>query len=340
MTERQPVRFIDPFEAWLATGLATEPVPEISDRIDRRVRAAIAGAPIALAQRRVRFGRRSRVLLLAATIAVMGAGAGIFGLFGTIFGPVEGWRTAFDRAERLDVAVTSGDVRARVIRAYADANQVFVFMVSENLRDRQQPSFDGPWTLVDESGIEYQSLLAGGAPDESIATAMFVFWTPEPWIDGTRSFTFIVPSFSDPGAAATDPSPTAGRILGGPYTFTFDLTTAGGRVAEPGQPVTVNGTTVGLRSLVLSATAARGVLTIDPAPAERPMFRMIVQAGGRSVEVATYEGVDGSDPLVVPFATVSGFDAAAGAGTVEVRRVGPGGTEVPGERWLLPFELP
>ena len=24
MTERQPVRFIDPFEAWLATGLATE----------------------------------------------------------------------------------------------------------------------------------------------------------------------------------------------------------------------------------------------------------------------------------------------------------------------------
>jgi hypothetical protein len=340
MTERQPVRFIDPFEAWLATGLATVPAPDISDRIDRRVRAAIDAAPIPLAQRRVRFGRRSRVVLLvAATIAVMGAGAGIFGLFGTIFGPVDGWRTAFDRAERFDIAVTSGDVRASVVRAYADANQVFVFMVSENLRDQQQPSFDGLFTLVDATGTEYQPLLAGGAPDQSIAAAMFVFWTPEPWLDGTRSFTFTVPSFTDPRAAATDPSPTAGRIPGGPYTFTFDLTTTGGRVAEPGQPVTVNGTIIGLRSLVLSATAARGVLTIDPAPAERPLFRMTVQAGGRSVEVATYEGVEGSDPLLVPFATVTGFEDPAGAGTVEVRGVGPGGTEVPGERWVLPFEL-
>jgi len=340
MTERQPVRFIDPFEAWLATGLAAVPAPDISDRIDRRVRAAIDAAPIPLAQRRGRFGRRSRVVLLvAATIAVMGAGAGILGLFGTIFGPVEGWRTAFDRAERLDVVATSGDVRARIVRAYADANEVFVFMVSENLRDQQQPSFDGLFTLHDESGTEYEPVLASGAPDQSIAAAMFVFWTPEPWLDGTRSFTFTVPSFTDPRAAATDPSPTAGRIPGGPYTFTFDLTTTGGRVAEPGQPVTVNGTIIGLRSLVLSATAARGVLTIDPAPAERPLFRMTVQAGGRSVEVATYEGVEGSDRLLVPFATVTGFEDPAGAGTVEVRGVGPGGTEVPGERWVLPFEL-
>ena len=344
MTERQPVRFIDPFEAWLATGLATEPAPEISDRIDRRVRAAIAGAPIPLAQRRVRFGRRSRVVLLvAATIAVMGAGAGILGLFGTIFGPVDGWRTAFDRAERFDIAVTSGDVRARVIRAYADANLVFVFMVSENLQDQQQPSFEGNFTLVDETGIEYQSVLAGGAPDESIAAAMFVFDTPEPWLDGTRSFTFTVASFRDPRAAVTDPSPTAGLIPGGPYTFTFELASQGGRVAEPGQPTAVNGTTVGLRSLVLSATAARGVLAIDPSPAEtaEPLrLRITVQAGGRSVEVATYEGIEGSEPLLVRFATVSGFDDPAGAGTVEVRSIGPGGAEVPGERWVLPFALP
>ncbi len=343
MTERQPVRFIDPFEAWLATGLATELAPDVSDRIDRRVRAAIAAAPTPLAQRRARFGRRSRVLLLvAATVAVMGAGAGILGLFGTIFGPVEGWRTAFDRAERLGVVATSGDVRARVVRAYADANEVFVFMVSENLRDRQQPSFDGPFTLVDETGTEYQPLLAGGAPDQSVAAAMFVFDTPEPWLDGSRSFTFTVPSFSDPRAAATDPSPTAGRIPEGPYTFAFDLTTAGGRVAEPGQPAGANGTTIGLRSLVLSATAARGLLTIDPSPAEpgEPLrLRITVQTGGRSVEVATYEGIEGSDPLLVPFATVSGFDDPAGAGTVEVRVVGPHGTEAQSERWVLPFEL-
>ncbi len=341
MTERQPSRFIDPFEAWLATGLATDLAPDISDRIDRRVRAAIAAAPIPLAQRRARFGRRSRVLLLAAaTVAVMGAGAGILGLFGTIFGPVDGWRTAFDRAERFDVAVTSGDVRASVVRAYADANLVFVFMVSENLRDQQQPSFDGPWTLVDDSGIEYQSFLGGGAPDQSIAAAMFVFDTREPWLDGSRSFTFTVPSFSDPRAAVTDPSPDAGRIPGGPYTFTFTLTSKGGRVAEPGQPAAVNGTTIALRSLVLSATAARGVLTIDPVPPADPLrLRMTLHVGGRSVVVATYEGIEASDPLLVPFATVSGFDAPAGAGTVEVRGVGPDGSEVQGERWVLPFEF-
>lgn len=340
MTERQPVRFTDPFEAWLATGLATEPAPDIADRIDRRVRAAIAGAPIPLAQRRARFGRRSRVLLLvAATIAVMGAGAGILGLFGTIFGPVDGWHTAFDRAQRFDIAVTSGDVRASVVRAYADANQVFIFMVSENLRDRQQPSFDGPYTLVDDTGIEYQPVLASGAPDQSIAAAMFVFDTPEPWLDGSRSFTFTIPSFSDPRAAATDPSPDAGRIPGGPYTFTFALASQGGRVVEPGQPAAVNGTTIGLRSLALSATAARGVLTIDPAPAEPLRLRITVQVGGRSVEVATYEGIEGSEPLLVRFATVSGFDDPGGAGTVEVRGVGPDGTEAQGERWVLPFEF-
>ncbi len=346
MTERQPVRFIDPVEAWLATGLATELAPDITDRIDRRVRAAIAAAPIPLAQRRARFGRRSRVLLLAtATVAVMGAGAGILGLFGTIFGPVDGWRTAFDRAERFDVAVTSGDVRASVVRAYADANQIFVFMVSENLRDQRQPSFDGPFTLVDDAGTEYQPVLASGAPDQSIAAAMFVFDIAEPWLDGSRSFTFTVASFSDPRAAATDPSPTAGRIPGGPYTFTFTLTSQGGRVAAPGRPVAVNGTTIGLRSLALSPTAARGVLTIDPVPAvlaepgEPLRLRINVQADGRSVEVATYEGIEGSDPLLVPFATVSGFDAPAGAGTVEVRSVDPDGSEVQGERWVLPFEL-
>ncbi len=343
MTERQPVRFIDPFEAWLATGLATELAPDISDRIDRRVRAAIGAAPIPLAQRRARFGRRPRVLLLvAAMLVVMGAGAGILGLFGTIFGPVDGWRTAFDRAERLDIAMTSGDVRARVVRAYADANEVFVFMVSENLRDQQHPSFDGPFTLVDETGTEYQPVLASGAPDQSIAAAMFVFYTPEPWLDGSRSFTFTVPWFSDPRAAATDPSPTAGRIPGGPYTFTFALASKGGRVAEPGQPAAADGTTVGLRSLVLSATGARGLLTIDPSPAEpgEPLrLSITVQAGGRSVKVATYDGMEGSDPLLVPFATVSGFDDAAGAGTVEVRGVGPDGSEAQGERWVLPFEL-
>ncbi len=343
MTERQPVRFVDPFETWLATGLDTELAPDISDRIDRRVRAAIDAAPIPLAQRRARFGRRSGVLLLvAAMVTVMGAGAGILGLFGTIFGPVEGWRTAFDRAERLDVVVTSGDVRARVVRAYADANEVFVFLVSENLRDQQHPSFDGPFTLVDESGIEYQPVLASGAPEQSIAAAMFVFYTPEPWLDGSRSFTFTVPWFSDPRAAATDPSPTAGRIPGGPYTFTFALTSQGGRVAEPGQPAVVNGATIGLRSLALSATAARGVLTIDPSPAEpgEPLrLRITVRAGGRSVEVASYEGIEGSDPLLVPFETVSGFDDPAGAGTVEVRGVGPDDSEARGERWVLGFEL-
>jgi len=344
MTERQPSHFADPFEAWLATGLTTDLAPDISDRIDRRVRAAIAGAPIPLAQRRARFGRRSRVLLLvAAVIAVMGAGAGILGLFGTIFGPVEGWRVAFDRAERLDVVVTSGDVRARVIRAYADANQVFVFMVSENLRDQQRPDFDGPWMLVDDSGVEYQGLLASGAADQTIAAAMFVFDTPEPWLDGSRLFTFTIPSFTDPRATITDPSPDAGRIPGGPYLFTFTLTSQGGQVVEPGQPATANGTTIELRSLVLSATAARGWLAIDPVPSDERYRRVDVRVGGRSNVAAHYEPIEGTTPLLVWFGTVSGFDDPAGAGAVEVRAIvlaGPATPGTEGEPWVLPFELP
>ena len=257
MTDRQSIRFADPFESWLATGLSIEPAPAASERIDRRVRAAMAGAPAQLAQRRARLGRRSRVLLLvAATIAVMGAGAGILGLFGTIFGPVDGWRTAFNRAERLDVAVTSGDVRASVIRAYADANLVFIFMVSENLHDQQRPDFDGIWTLVDDRGVEYQGTLASGAGEQTVEAAMFVFQTPEPWLDGSRSFTFTVPFFRDPRASITDPSPDAGRLAGGPYTFEFELTSQGGQVMAPGPPATANGATVELRSLTTCSLSA------------------------------------------------------------------------------------
>lgn len=340
MTERQPSRFVDPFEAWLATGLATEPAPDIAERIDRRVRAAIAGTPIQLAHRRTRFGRRSRFLLLvAATIAVMGAGAGILGLFGTIFGPVEGWRVAFDRAERLDVVVTSGDVRARVIRAYADANQVFVFMVSENLRDQQTPSWEGNFTLVDETGVEYQPLLASAAADQTVGAAMFVFDTPVPWLDGSRTFTFTVPFFRDPRAMATDPSPDAGRIPGGPYTFTFPLASQGGQEVAPGPPANSNGTTVELRSLVLSATAARGWLAIDPVPSDERYRRVIVRVGGRSNVAAHYEPIEGTTPLLVWFGTVSGFDDPGATGTVEVHGVGLDGEDVPAETWVLPFEL-
>lgn len=340
MTERQPVRFIDPFEAWLATGLATELAPDVSDRIDWRVRAAIDAAAIPLAQRRARFGRRSRVLLLvAATIAIMGAGAGILGLFGTIFGPVEGWRTAFDRAERLDVVATSGDVRARIVRAYADANQVFVFMVSENLRDQQQPSFEGNFTLVDETGVEFQPLLASAAADQTIGAAMFVFDTPEPWLEGTRTFTFTVPFFRDPRAMATDPSPDAGLIPGGPYTFEFELTSQGGHVVKPGEPATANGTTIELRSLVLSATAARGWLAIDPVPSDERYRRVIVRVGGRSNVAAHYEPIEGTTPLLVWFGTVSGFDDPGATGTVEIHGVGPDGADIPAETWILPFEL-
>ncbi len=251
----------DPFERWLADGLAIEPPAVALERIDRRVRAVLAG-PLPIDHRR-RFGRRTvLVLLLAAALAAMGAGAGLLGLYDQIFGPVHGWRLAFDRAQPLAIEVTSGDVRATLDRGYADANEVALFVSAVNTADNAQPEFDQGYSLVDGDGREYQGTFASGAPDNAFAAAMLVFDTPEPWLSGTRHFTLTIPSFSDPRAMATDPSPDAGRIPGGPFVYDFELTTRGGQVAVGGPPSSAARETVALRELVVSAASIRGVLVI------------------------------------------------------------------------------
>ena len=331
---------MDPFERWLADGLAIEPPAAALERIDRRVRAVLAG-PVPIDHRR-RFGRRTvLVILLAAALAAMGAGAGLLGLYDTIFGPVQGWRLAYDRAEPLAMDVTSGDVRATLDRGYADANEVAVFVSAVNISDSAQPTFDIGYSLVDGDGREYQGTFAGGAPDNAFAAAMLVFDTPEPWLSGTRHFTLTIPSFSDPRAMATDPSPDAGRITGGPFVYQFELTTQGGQVAVAGPPSTAAGQTVTLRQLVVSAAAIRGVFVIEPKPADQPLRRQVrVQLGSRSFTIGPQDEEAEGDKLLFTFWTVEGSDNPPSSGSVEVTGLGPDAAPMPGERWSLPFVLP
>ena len=310
------------------------------ERIDRRVRTVLEG-PLPIDHRR-RFGRRTVLVFgLAAALAAMGAGAGLLGLYDQIFGPVHGWRLAYDRAEPLAMAVTSGNVRATLDRGYADANEVALFVSAVNTADNAQPTFDIGFSLVDGDGREYQGTSAGGAPDNAFAAAMFVFDTPEPWLSGTRHFTLTIPSFSDPRAMATDPSPEAGRIAGGPFVYHFDLTSQGGQVALAGPPSTSAGQTVTLRQLVVSAAAIRGALLIEPKPPdEHPRRQVVVRLGSRAFRVAAEDYEGEGDKLVFTFWTVEGIDSPPSTGSIEVTGLGPDASPVPGERWSVPFVLP
>jgi len=330
---------MDPFERWLADGLAIEPSAAALERIDRRVRAVLDG-PIPIDHRR-RFSRRTVLVLgLAAALAAMGAGAGLLGLYDAIFGPVQGWRLAYDRAQPLAMVVTSGNVRATLDRGYADANEVAVFVSAVNIEDNAQPTFDIGYSLVDGDGREYQGIYAGGAPDNAFAAAMLVFDTPEPWLTGTRHFTLTIPSFSDPRAMATDPSPDAGRLAGGPFVYDFELTTQGGQVAVAGPPSSAAGQTVTLRKLVVSAASIRGVLVIEPKPAdEHPRRQVVVQLGSRAFSIGPQDEEADGDKLIYTFWTVEGIDSPPSSGSVEVTGLGPDVAPVPGERWSLPFVL-
>ncbi len=335
--ERVAVRVVDPFEAWLAAGLAVEPSPAVLKRIDRRVRAAL-DAPTSLRPRRRFLGRGARgLLLLGAVLAIAGAGAGVLGLFNEIIGPVGGWRLAFERGERLGIAVTSGEVRLTLERAYADANEVVVFVTSVDLAGTADVLPDAA-LLTDADGRTYDVQMGSGNPDSGTVAHQVIFETPEPWLEGARSFTFTIPSLADP-------RPGARQVVGGPWTLRFELDTHGGRPAEPGPPVTVDGTTVELRQLVVSPSAIRGRIAVTVPFDFDSSFGPIgsIRIGSRTIPIAYSGGQAGADPLTFPFGTVEGLDDPAIEGTVTI-------TKLVGDRdgaqvrlqgpWVISFRLP
>lgn len=341
MTDGQSTRFADPFEAWLAAGLATGPGPAVTEWIDRRVRVAIA-APVPLAQRRLRLGRRWKgLLLLAAAIAIMGAAAGALGLFSWIVPSEAGWQVAWDRGAQLGLMATTPDAQVRLERAYGDANEVAVFLVSKDTNGIANLVAED-LSLTDADGRSYDQQTEVGDTATGFVAHVVAFAAPEPWLSGERSFTLTVGRLT---ASAVGQEQT----IAGPWTLQFSINTAGGRVGAPGPAVALEGATVELRSVVVSPTMIRGELLVTEAPTLPPEFAPIatVEVGGRKLDVRYSYGLAATGvPGLSRFATLEGVNTVRGQGTVEVTElVGfDPDPNVPQVRlqgpWRLGFDLP
>ena len=341
MTERELGRFADPLEVWLAAGLAVEPVPAVAEQIDRRVRAAIV-APVSLTQPRLRFGRRTKGLfLLAAAIAVMGAAAGALGLFTRIVPSEPGWQLAWDRGAQLGLTATAPGAQLTLERAYGDANEVVVFLLSKDAAGTAN-LFANNVSLTDADGRSYGQQLEIGDTMRGFVAHVVGFATPEPWLSGERSFTLTVTTLSDAHLGQE-------RTVAGPWTLRFSITSAGGWVGAPGPAVTRQGATVELRSIVVSPAMIRGEILVTAAPALPPSFAPIatVTVGGHTIDARDSVGPDGTGiPGVSRFSTLAGVNALAGPGAVTITElVGfDPDPDVPQVRlagpWLLGFDLP
>lgn len=341
ISDHGPLAFADPFERQLVTGLAVEPSAAIVERMDRRVRAAIQ-APVPLRRPGLRLGRgRWTLLLVAATIAMMGAGAGALGLFTFIVGSEPGWSIAWERADRPALSTTSGGIKLTLERTYADANQVVVFLTTKDPAGTAN-LFADRISLTDADGRTYAGQMGVGDQEMGFVAHEVAFATPEPWLAGERSFTLSVASLSDP---------RTGRevTVTGPWTIRFSLASQGGRVGVPGAPVTLADAMVELRSLVVSPTMIRGELAVTDAPTLGSSFAPIgvVRIDSRNIDIRfSFRLEEGDQRAVVRFGTVEGIDGPAGHGEVSITELvgfgdGLDGTQVRlAGPWVLPFELP
>ena len=191
------------------------------------------------------------LLLLAAFIVLTGAGVAAAGLLQQVFDSsgMPGWRTAWDRAERLDLKQTDMGVTITLERAYADLNQILVGFTVEGL---EEPAGDRvvEWDadLRDPSGrswTEWAPSGTGTGLEQAGLSAVLMTWVgPVDPAAGTWRLTFTSVGYDGfgfvPGACtvgATDPecaSPPPRSWIDGNWQFEFELPAPGGTVLYPG----------------------------------------------------------------------------------------------------------
>lgn len=267
----------DQIETMLSQALTVEPSTRGLLWLDQRVAQVIAG-PVALPRRgRSAFRLVLRPLaLLAAFILLTGAVAGGLGLLDQLFqsSGMPGWRAAWDRAERLDLAQTDAGITITLERAYADLNQVLVGFTVEGLEAAPLSDHGDAvpleWTaeLRDPAGRlaqEWATSGTGTAITDPNLSAVGNFWegavTP---VAGTWVLTFTSVGFNAGGfvsgectVGATDPacvSPPPSAMVDGTWRFEFELPAPAGTVVTPNVSVTQGQATLTLTQLRITPT--------------------------------------------------------------------------------------
>ena len=279
----------DEIEARLLQAVNIGPTADGLRWLDQRVTRAMA-EPAAIPARMLR--RRGLALgplavIVAFVLLRAGAVAGGLGLLDHLFegSAMPGWRTAWDRAERLDLKQTDAGVTITLERAYADLNQVLFGFTVEGLSAAPVSSHGESAPLewraelrdpLDRSVGQWATSLAGETINDAQISAIAQAWegAVAP-VAGTWVLTFTSVGYNSggmvPGACFvgnTDPACSTSPVramVDGTWRFAFDLPAPVGTIVSPDVSDTVGQATVTLTQLRITPTqiTARMSLSVD-----------------------------------------------------------------------------
>jgi hypothetical protein len=265
----------DEIETRIRRALAVTPSAEDLRYLDERVGRAMA-QPSAirrgfLPQRRV-FVRP--LALVAAFIILAGTAAAAIGLLERTAISTPGFRAAWDRAQVLGIVQTDAGYTLTLERAYADLNQVAVFVSLEGLAlprstDGVQTDHLSVWeaTLRDPTGRMPVLTSGTDAADGGLGAALRSFQFDGPAAEaGTYELT--IKSFGYGADGPTCVKPCVNDRIEGTWQFAFDLPKPTGTVVSTDATATVGQATLSVTELRISPTmvSARIAMHVDGKP--------------------------------------------------------------------------
>ena len=338
----------DQIETRLLQAVAVEPSEDGLRWLDQRV-AQVVARPAALPrQGRSAFRLVLRPLaLVAALMLLAGAVAGGMGLLDQLFqSSAPGWRTGWDRAERLDLKQTDAGVTITLERAYADLNLVLVgFTVAgleaaplsdhgdavpiewrAELRDPTGRSLEQWATSLGGSEIADSSLSAVGNVWEGAVTPVAGTWVLTFTSVGYNSGGFV------PGECTvgnTDPAcvnPPANAMVDGTWRFEFELPAPAGTMVSPNVSDTQGQATLTLTEMRITPTmvTSRIALRVNGSTVADWHPNISIRRGdttyisNSSYHVTQDPNSQGPNGDVNEFLTISGADVATGTWVIEI----------------------
>jgi hypothetical protein len=265
----------DEIETRLLRAVEVAPTEDGLRRLDERVARAMA-APVAM-HRGGPFTRRMLLrplALVAAFVLLTGAVVGGMGLLERTASLTPGWRTAFDRAEILGISQTDAGLTLTLERAYADLNQVMVFITVAGLAPPR--STDGFVTdhlsisdadLRDPTGRQAYTMTGTDAAEADLGVALRSFqFQPPVSVAGTYELTIHSIGYGADGPDCV--SPCMSDTIAGTWRFRFELPKPAGTVLSPGASDTVGQATLSVTELRVtpSMISARIAMHVGGSP--------------------------------------------------------------------------
>jgi hypothetical protein len=298
------------------------------------------------------LSRRARVVgLLAAALVVAGAG-GMLGLYQSLGGVFDrGFSVAWDRGHAFGVSQTVDGYRVTIDRAYSDGSRLMLAIsVADELERPGTTQLMAMYAEVsDEAGRYMGAGVAESSPSGPFVAANILWLLPPemPLPEGPRQVHVVVPHIFVRGDATPPPDSEESdwdpyRKKLGPWTFDIDVPVeGGGTVATPDAVAEVDGVSVSLSRIAISASGVRVELRVDGADPDAgwsAIGRVRHEFGEAPFQVGRRDAAG-----TIDVQTNGGFDDTSGAWTVEI-------TELVGETedgqvrlagpWLLEFSLP